>query len=333
MDNDLLGWATQPLIQLDDLAPGLLRRVVSSAPMVRQVIFLALAHLSPCGDAHGTEQRPTAVADVLRRGWAKDIVRESLGPVPEGLLTTLERIGLHPLRSAQAYQWLWTTFAASDPAKANVLRSLPEVTDRVIQVLGALDGGVLIHPEVVKRVESALHARDLNRATRFIQAVSSKATDEVLSAGFDRMRAPNALPLMLHRFLRQADRFPPSPLSGDDELRPLATARALIEGGRRLRNCLHTMIGEVLVGRVAFAEYVGGSAPAICEFRPLSGGLGWLLSDVHVERNGLVPPDLRAAAQAKCASFGIAHVAAPDAGEWKSLRRILRQVDPFAFAA
>jgi hypothetical protein len=93
------------------------------------------------------------------------------------------------------------------------------------------------------------------------------------------------------------------------------------------------MIGEALVGRVAFAEFTGGSQPAICEFRPLSGGLGWLLAEVHIERNGIVPPDVRAAAQRKCAEFGIVHVAVPEAGEWRSVRRMIRQVDPFAFAA
>jgi hypothetical protein len=147
------------------------------------------------------------------------------------------------------------------------------------------------------------------------------------------MRAPNALAVMLHRFLRRADRFPPPPVSGDDQLRPITTARGLIEAGRRFRNCLGTMIGDALVGRVAFAEFTGGSQPAICELKPLSGDLGWLLADVYGERNGLVPPDVRAAAQQKCAGFGIVHIAVPDAGEWRSVRRMIRQVDPFAFAA
>jgi hypothetical protein len=334
VDDDLLGWATQPLIQLDDLAPGLIRRIIMSAPMVRQAIFLCLAHRRHEQSGADVEQQHEllVLADLLRRGWAKDIVRESLGPVPEGLLSTLERIGPRPLKLANSYTRLWATFTAADPRKANALRALSEVTDRSIHVLHALDG-VLAHAEVLKRVDSIVQARDLGASCRFLQAVCSAATDDAISAAFERMTAPNALEALLHRFLRRADRFPPPPVAGDDQLSPLTTARAHIEAGRRFRNCLGTMVGEVLVGRVAFAVFVGGSAPAICEFRPLSGGLGWLLAAVHLEQNALVPPDLRAAAQAKCASVGIVHVAAPDAGEWKSMRRLLRQVDPFAFGA
>jgi hypothetical protein len=333
-DDDLLGWATKPLIELDELVAGLIRRVVTSAPMVRQAIFLTLAHLNRRGDAETTAQQPddTTFAELLRHGWAKQIVRDNLGNVPDGLLRTLDRIGPHPLPSAYSYQWLWTTFTSPDPRKANALISLSEVTDRSIQVLDALDG-VLVHPEVLKRVDSVVQARELSKAIRFIQSACSTATDDVLSAGFARMRAPNALPVMLHRLLRQADRFPTPPLTGDHELRPLTTARDFVEAGRRFRNCLGTMIGDALVGRVAFAELASGSAPAICELRPLSGGLGWLLADVHVERNSIVSPDVRVAAQQKCADFGIAHVAVPDAGEWRSVRRMIRQLDPFAFAA
>jgi hypothetical protein len=148
-NDELLGWATRPLLDLDERSPGVIRRVLVSAPLVRQAIFLTLAHLDPGGKNKSPDLLP--VANLLRRSWAKEIVAEHFGNVPNGLLTTLERVGPHPLRSARSYEWLWATFAASDPTKANALRALPMVTDRSIQVLDALDG-VLVHPEVLKRV-------------------------------------------------------------------------------------------------------------------------------------------------------------------------------------
>jgi hypothetical protein len=82
-----------------------------------------------------------------------------------------------------------------------------------------------------------------------------------------------------------------------------------------------------LVGKVAYAEYDG---KAICELRPLDDR-GWLLAEVHVADNVLVPPPLRDAARQKCAEHGIMNLAAPAGGnEWKSVKRMIRQGDPFA---
>lgn len=74
--------------------------------------------------------------------------------------------------------------------------------------------------------------------------------------------------------MRRADLFPPHPITGDHEIRPLASARDFIEAGRRYRNCLVTLLDRALAGQVAFAEFRG---EAVVELRPLALGKGWLL--------------------------------------------------------
>lgn len=336
-DDELFGWSTDCLVALDGLASGggLIRRLVVSGPMVRQAIFLSLAQWErrpATGAGAPSPEEALATAELLRSGRAKEIVVHQFGSVPEGLLPTLERIGQMPLPSAESYRRLWAFFVDGDHGKARALREVGEITVSTIRVLDILDP-VLVHGEVLKRVQTAAQAIDLNRSARFLRGVCSVATDEAISSAVGHMRSPDALPRLLQRFLRRADQFPPQPVEGDHELRPLRTARAMISAGRDYRNCLASMVGEALVGRVAFAEFTGASAKAICEFRPLSSGRGWLLMDVHAARNGLAPRELREAAEQKCAALGIPHIASPDAGDWRSVRRMVRLSDPFAFAA
>lgn len=334
-DDELFGWSTDLLVALDGLATGLIRRLVVSAPMVRQAIFLTLAQWESrpaMGAEAPSREEAVAAAELLRSGRAKEIVAEQFGSVPEGLLPALERIGPLPLPTAESYRRLWVMFTEDDRRKARALRDVGEITARTIRVLDILDP-VLAHAEVLKRVETVAQAHDLNRSVRFLKGVCSTATDEAISTALTHLRSPDALSRLLQRFLRRADRLPPQPVKGDDELRPLVTARAMIAAGRDYRNCLASMVGEALVGRVAFAEFTGASDKVICEFRPLSSGRGWLLVDVHAPRNGLAPRELRQAAEAKCASLGIPHIAAPDAGDWRSVRRLIRHAEPFAFAA
>lgn len=333
-DNELFGWSTDLLVALDELAPGLIRRVVLAAPMVRQAIFLSLADwsvLPTSGPEAPHRSVATSTAEVLRSGRAKDILAHQFGTVPEGLLSALERIGSNPLREPQSYARLWAIFKDRDKRRAAALREI-RITACALWIVDTLDP-LLVHAEVLKRVETVQQAHDLNRSVRFVKAVCSAATDEAISRAIVGMRGAEALPRLVRRFLRRADRFPAHPIAGDHELRPLTTARAFIEAGRAYQNCLATMIGEALIGRVAFAEFTTTAARVICEFRPLSGGHGWLLTDVHVERNAVVCNDLRAAAQHKCAQFGVPHVAVPEAHDWRSVRRMVRRADPFGFAA
>lgn len=334
-DGEPLGWTTDLLVAFDGLAPGLIRRLMVSAPMVRQAIFLTLAEwdsFPATGPDAPARDVAESLAEVLRSGWAKEIIAHQFGTVPDGLLPALERIGPAPMNLPQSYSRLWEMFTDGDQRKAAALRDVQEITARTIRILDALDP-LLVHPATLQRVDSVPQAVDLNRAVRFIQAACSTATDEAISAAIAQMRSADGLPRLIDRFVRRADRFPHQPVAGDHELRPLATARAMTQAGREYRNCLASMIGEALVGRVAFAEFVGTTGKAVCEFRPLSGDRGWLLVDVHTLRNGLAPRDLRSAAEQKCAAVGIPHIASPDAGDWRSVRRAIRHHDALGLLA
>jgi len=95
-EGEPLGWTTDLLVAFDGLAPGLIRRLMVSAPMVRQAIFLTLAAwegfsaTGPNAPAHDVAE---SMAQLLRSGWAKEIVAHQFGMVPDGLLPALERIG------------------------------------------------------------------------------------------------------------------------------------------------------------------------------------------------------------------------------------------------
>ena len=108
------------------------------------------------------------------------------------------------------------------------------------------------------------------------------------------MAPHSTLRSLVWRYLIRADRFPPQPFAhgADDEIKPLDSAQSLIMAGYRFRNCLRRHLGGVLTGAIAFAEF----RDLILEFKPLSGG-GWILTDVHSHRNGLVASEDEQAAR------------------------------------
>ena len=297
----LLGWATIPLLMLDERAPGLIRRVLTVSPMRRQAIFAVVAEHT-CSPVALDDEGETALARVLLRDRAREILSYAFGDVPDGLIGTLERIGYEPLASSSGYLRLRGAFArGAPPHLAEALRDAGEIDAQRLKVLDALDPR-WVHSTTLKRIENTRDARDFNACLAFVQQVNSKATDEVIAEAIARLPPQSDLPTLVQRFIRRADRFPPNPIEESNELRRLSSVRSLIEAARRYRNCLASKIEAVLVGQVAFAEFRG---EAILELHPLSGGFGWLLADVHVARNALVPEELRAAAVHACTNIGI----------------------------
>ena len=323
----LLGWATDDLVRLDAHAVGLIARLLTASPMTRQDIFTVLATsymLPERSDALGRafDVNDADLAMVLRDGKAREILAFVFDVVPQGWLGALERLGGKPLKLALAYGKLHSFF--SEPRhrrKAKALQHVGAITERTIFILDVLDDRWM-HAEALKRLPTIAAAKDFNRAVAFAQSVSSKATDEAIVEAIGRLAPSTPLSAVISRFVRRADHFPPHPVMGDDEIRPLASARDFIECARRYRNCLRTMLDEALAGHVAFAEF---RQDCILEFRPLTLGKGWLLDDVHVEGNGLVGADLRGAMRAKCDALGIPSRGHHDSGEdWHRYRRFVR---------
>ncbi|WP_292063671.1 hypothetical protein [Brevundimonas sp. UBA7664] len=314
------------MIRADDEAPGTIARVLTAAPARRQAIFSALAaHEVKAGvfDA-GEDLFPQSFAEVIRHGRVADILRAAFGDVPEGYPGLLERIGERPLDRPGDYLAIHQMLARNDVRAADALRGAGRITRRKLEVLSALDVR-WHHSNTLVRIDTGPEALTFNAAVNFVQSVSTRATDEAVAQAIALMRPTSTLPRLLDRLLRRADRMPPHPLPvGDDQLRPLATMRALIEAGRRYRNCLSHRLAEVAAGKMAVAEF---RDECLVEFRPLTQGAGWILRDVHIERNAPTPLTLIAAVESKCDALGFARIDEVVGGDWKSYRRFTGELE------
>jgi len=326
-DGGLLGWATNALVKLDDAEPGVLARVLTAAPARRQAIFAALAALEEKAGVIdvGVELFPASFAEVVRHGRAADILRHAFTDVPEGLPGLLESVGEKPLPRAKDYIALHGLAESDDARGADALRGSGRITCRKLEVLAALDPRWR-HANSLERIDNGVEAMRFNSAVQFVQSVNSKATDEVVAGAIARMARSSSLPKLLDRFLRRADRLPPHPISeGDNELRPLATMRDLLEAGRKYRNCLAHRLADIAAGKMAIAEFRG---KCLVEFRPLTLGAGWMLRDVHIERNDFVPVALVAEVEAKCDEIGIPRInEAGGVDGWSSYRHFTKELE------
>lgn len=320
IDGGLLGWCTTPLLKLDDTTSGVLARVLTAAPARRQAIFAALAAQEEKVGLYdaGDDLFPASFAEVIRHGRSNDILRRAFGNVPEGLSGVLAQIGERPLPRSKDYILLHDLLADEDARAADALRGSGRITCRKLDVLNALDHRWR-HANTLERLDTGGEALMFNQAIGFVQSLNSKATDEVVAGAIAVMRPASTLARLLDRFLQRADQLPPHPIaSGDNELRPLLSMRDVLDAGRRYRNCLRHRLADVAAGRMALGEFRG---ECLVEFRPLTAGAGWLLRDVHIERNRPVPLSLFADVEAKCDEFGIPRINAAGGGDGRSSYR------------
>jgi hypothetical protein len=326
LEGGLLGWVTEQLIKLDDQVPGLIARVLTAAPKRRQAIFAALAVNDVRGGDFtiGDDLFPAPLAEVIRHGRASDILRHAFNQVPEGFSGLLERIGERPLGRPQDYMLLHAIAAGDGSVGVEALRD-GRITGRKLAVYSALDDRWR-HANTLGRIDTPGEALTFNRAVDFVQAVSTRATDEVVANAIAAMRPTSTLPRLLDRLLRRADRLPEHPITaGDNELRPLASMRELLEAGRKYRNCLAHRLADVAAGKMALAEF---REDCLVELRPLTQGRGWLLRDVHVERNRPVPLGLFAEVEAKCDALGVPRIDEVGSCDgWKSYRNFTGELE------
>lgn len=325
MREGLLGWATELLVRLDDDVGGILSRVLTASPERRQAIFCALAvHDQNAGLNFGDELIRPSLAEVVRHGRSADILRHALGDLPNGLRGLLARVGERPL-PANDYLALCDLAASTDGRGLAALLGSGNVSTRKLEVLSALDPRWR-HANTLERIDTGAEAMTFNAALSFVQTVNSKATDEVVAAAIAAMRPSSTLPRLLDRFMLRADRLPEHPVPfEDDELRPFRTVRDLLDAGRRYRNCLQHRLSEVAAGKMAISEFRG---ECLVEFRPLTLRAGWVLRDVHAERNRPVALALCADVEAKCDEIGIPRFHDEIAGDgWKSYRRMTGELE------
>lgn len=326
-EGGLLGWCTAPLVKLDDTAPGVLARLLTAAPPRKQAVFAALAVLEEQGDAcqPGDDLFPQSLAEVILNGRASDILRRAFGTVPVGLPGILAQVGERPLPRLKDYLLLHDLLADEDVRAADALRGSGRITCRKLDVLRALDPRWR-HANLLDRIDTCAEAMTFNTAVDFVRSVNSKASDEAVADAIAAMRPSSTLARLLDRFMRRADRLPPHPVPvADNELRPLLTIRDLLDAGRRYRNCLQHRLSEVAAGKMAISEFRG---ECLVEFRPLTLSAGWVLREVHAERNRPVALALCEAVEAKCDEIGIPRFHDEIAGDaWKSYRRMTGELE------
>jgi len=316
---DLLGWATNALVRLDDQTPGLIARVLTAAPARRQAVFAALAVYENADPATDAE----SLSGVLRHGRPADILRHAYGDVPAGFAGALSRIA-RPLERADDYIRLHALLLSSQPHVAEAVSGGP-ISHAKLNILTSLDPR-WVHINVLSRLDTSSEARTFNRAVAFVQSVCSRATDEAIAEAIARVTPTSTLPRLLDRFVRRADRLPLNPVQiGDNELRPLLTMRDYLEVGRRYRNCVVSKLSHVAAGRMALAEFRG---ECLLEFRPLTGEQGWVFWGSHGHRNGPVAISTANAAAAKCDVLDIPRPDEDAGGSgWRSYRQFTRAMD------
>lgn len=323
MREGLFGWATEPLVRLDDEVPGVLSRVLTAAPERREAILCAVAvHNQNCGLNSGDELIERSLAEVVRHGRSADILRHALGEIPEGLRGLLSRIQ-RPLPRSKDYLALCALAASDDGRGMAALLGSGSISVRKLEVLAALDARWR-HTNTLERIDTGAEALMFNAAVGFIQSVNSRATDEVVADAIAAMRPTSTLPRLLDRFMLRADRLPEHPVPFEDnELRPLRTARSVLAAGRRYRNCLRHRVSDVAAGKMALSKFRG---ECLVEFRGTTSGV-WLLREVHVERNRPVALALCAAVEAKCDALGIPRFCDEAGSGWKSYRKFTGELE------
>lgn len=304
------GWAIDDLVRLDGLVEGrgLISRMLMASSMNRHAILMVLAHRH--GDriqrARDADEGDEGLAKVLRRERAREIVTYALGAPSDGLLGALRRLDGPPL-SVRAYVRLRALFMQPENRrKAEALQRVSQpVTEKMLRVLDALDPR-WVHAETLARIETYADAIAFNRAVNF--AMSVGATEQAIADAIACLQPSSTLARLVERFVRRAsaDQFPRHPIENDDDdIRRLLTVRDFISEGRAQSNCLAKKIEDALVGRAAYAVFRGS---VTLELRPLSGGFGWVLWQVHFPSNKPGPKAIMDAAAAKCSTLGIPHV-------------------------
>lgn len=323
--NRTFGWATPRLSQLDEIAPGVLRNLLCAGAERRQATFMTLAVMQ----AHAEAMQKAHLAGALVSGSTKDVLRVGLDPIPMGLLAVLRRMGAEPLSSPEQYIELAALFGQRAHPAASALQAVDQVSEPLINAAHTLEPQWASAP-LLRRLHGPQAAKDANAALHFVQRVCSRATTSVLLEAVAQLPTEKPFSVVLERFMRRADRFPAHPLSADEDIRPLSSARDFIQTGVRYRNCLATKLPEALAGVAAYAEFRG---ECILELRPLSSGQ-WLLSDLHAPRNDFLNHVIKQAAERKCEAQGVVTMARlePDRG-WRAYRRLVRQSELFFEAA
>ncbi|WP_244424035.1 hypothetical protein [Methylobacterium sp. GXF4] len=248
---------------------------------------------------------------ILQVRRPRDLVRSILAGPPVGLLGVLRRLGPDPVGEPRIYYECARMHLSKDPADRRRVRVLGQIAGNLvgaqIQVVDALDP-LLLHPALVGRLYELRQVAEIHAALSYIRARCSGATDDAIRASLGRLKPgghrSDFVKAWAARFDRPAVEFD---LRGDSTMIVLDSAAALVDAGKRFRNCLSDKINEVFLGVYVFVEFKGGSIASpglIAELRNTSRG--FVLEAVYAPGNRRVHPHRAQIARKRLAALGVA---------------------------
>jgi hypothetical protein len=296
---------TGPLLTLtlglDRSFPGYLRYLTTASALKRQVNFIVLTILDEYEIGYLASQFRSAglvksysdldpaaqVARVLIAARAVDICRCDFlfGAASSTALRVLHRIGSEPL-SRSGYRAL--TNLMCNPQyneRARIFSHECPVTETSLQAALKLPIP-LVRTEILTRHKSVEKIDELSAAFDLIFPLLPEVIQNNAWQSLAALNSSTSLKSWLRRLVENIPRYPVSgPLSDDAETTFLSSPRAMADTGRRLQNCLATLISHPLLNRSVY--YFWRNPECIVELRCLSKGF-FVLKDIHSRGHGTV---------------------------------------------
>lgn len=310
----LSGWLLNRVVQLDEAAPGLAGAMFRCSAERRQVVAAYLSQERP----HRKFENDAALGSFLVKARHDEILSSAFGTVPVGMRGALRRAGGRT-HSRRYYAYLRQILGSdARPATKALIPHLTRVSPSILQTSRALSDD-LQSPTLVSALKNSGTARDVNRLVDLLEdagvdraamchaLTSAKKMEDVIAfAGTWAFRAT----------------LPDHPVPQTDFYTPIQHASDLKHLALSYRNCLRSMLCNVLDGRSAFALFRSDEAEAVVH---LVNHGGWQLLEVCGQNN--VQPDtkLRAKASDYLKSHGIVQRRRfrSDTSQWQSLRRLV----------
>jgi hypothetical protein len=281
-------------LSFDRIHPGYLRYLTTASALKRQCNFISLSLL----DEHGPEfvashfraagliencssldpAAQVARALIMRR--AADIIQTAciFGSASSTALRVLHRIGDEPL-SRSGYRALIDLM--SDPqhrARAQSFGQECPVTETSLQAALKLPIP-LVRTEILTRLKSVEQIDELSAAFDLIFPLLPEEAQASAWQSLSSLQSTASLKAWLRRLVEKVPKYPVSgPLSDDAETMLLSSPQMMADTGRRLKNCLATLVVQPLLSRYVY--YLWCNPSAVIELRCLSQGF-FVLKSVH----------------------------------------------------
>ncbi len=295
-------WALNVALALDQAHPGFLRFAFGGTKLARQARFAAFAaidpqhpetlkalaerlrRVAPPGIVPGTTDPLGQIAQHLSALRPRRILEAVFGSCPKGLVGLFARLGDAPLSPDPGlYRLVWSLYA--DPQHRERMKLLMEkpgiITTSHITIVSRLDD-LLLRRAVLDRLWTPREVASFEEAVRLIKKLVPGASEDRLAQSLDALgpltgshwSGTKSLAAWTLRWLEEMEHAPvPGPIEPDDPEFRLLVGKALLEAGRKYKNCLADQFGHVAAGRRLYYEWLREPG-AIVELHCLSDGCG-----------------------------------------------------------